>query len=236
MSLISRMPTPFMTSLRQISLSPCVTKSSPAAAGQEIPKKPSSPWVQYFQAKMPEFKRNYPDMRQPDVMRKISESWSQVSDKEKEKFKFIYEKEKEIYQQKIASLSDDVISSNKATKAKKRATKSKKSAEDELKQLFEETDKPKKPLNAYLLFAIDSRAKLPKTMSAQEKIKKIGTDWQNASDSVKDGYMEKQKAVSDRYQKDISAWNVKVQKMGYAEKISALEEKVSMLKKKSKEL
>ena len=39
-----------------------------------------------------------------------------------------------------------------------------------------------------------------------------------------------------RYQKDISAWNVKVQKMGYAEKISALEEKVSMLKKKSKEL
>merc|ERR1712147_90183 len=121
-----------------------------------------------------------------------------------------------------------------ATKAKKRATKSKKSAEDELKQLFEETDKPKKPLNAYLLFAIDSRAKLPKTMSAQEKIKKIGTDWQNASESVKDGYMEKQKAVSDRYQKDISAWNVKVQKMGYAEKISALEEKVSMLKKKSK--
>lgn len=176
MSLISRMPTPFMTSLRQISLSPSGFKSSPAAAGQEIPKKPSSPWVQYFQAKMPEFKRNYPDMRQPDVMRKIrhvekeselsnncftfnifSESWSQVSDKEKEKFKFIYEKEKEIYQQKIASLSDDVISSNKATKAKKRATKSKKSAEDELKQLFEETDKPKKPLNAYLLFAIDSR-------------------------------------------------------------------------------
>ena len=35
-------------------------------------------------------------------------------------------------------------------------------------------------------------------MSAQEKIKKIGTDWKNASDSVKDGYMEKQKAVSDR--------------------------------------
>ena len=163
-----------MTSLRQISLSPSVLKSSPAAAEQEMPKKPFSPWVQYFQAKMPEFKRNYPDMRQPDVMRKIryvcreqikqlftfnifSESWSQVSDKEKEKFKFIYEKEKEIYQQKVASLSDDVISSNKATKAQKRATKSKKSATDELKQLLEETNKPKKPLNAYLLFFIDSR-------------------------------------------------------------------------------
>ena len=38
-----------------------------------------------------------------------------------------------------------------------------------------------------------------------------------------------------RYQKDISAWNVKVQKMGYAEKISALQEMVTMLKKKSKE-
>ena len=68
MSLISRMPTPFMTSLRQISVSPSVLKSTPAI---EMPKKPSTPWVQYFQAKMPEFKKNYPDMRQPDVMRKI---------------------------------------------------------------------------------------------------------------------------------------------------------------------
>ena len=39
-----------------------------------------------------------------------------------------------------------------------------------------------------------------------------------------------------RYQKDLSAWNSKMEKMGYAEKISALQEKVSMLKKKSKEL
>ena len=75
MSLISRMPTPFMTGLRQISLSPrspsVVLNSSSASAGQEVPKKPSTPWVQYFQAKMPEYKRNYPDMRQPDIMRKI---------------------------------------------------------------------------------------------------------------------------------------------------------------------
>ncbi len=42
------------------------------------------------------------------------------------------------------------------------------------------------------------RAKLPKTMSAQEKIKKIGTDWLNAPDSVKDVYIEKQKEISDR--------------------------------------
>ena len=57
-----------MTSLRQISLSPSVLKPP---AGEEIPKKPATPWVQYFQAKMPEFKKSYPDMRQPDIMRKI---------------------------------------------------------------------------------------------------------------------------------------------------------------------
>jgi len=237
MSLISRMPTPFMTSLRQISLSPSVVlRSSSASAVQEVPKKPSTPWVQYFQAKMPEYKRNYPDMRQPDIMRKISESWSQVSDKEKETFQFIYQKEKEIYQQKVASLSEDIISSKKATKAQKRVTKSKKSAADELKQLLEETNKPKKPLTAYILFSIDSRAKLPKTMSAPEKVKMIANDWQNAPDSVKNRYMEQQKVNTDRYQKDLSAWNSKMEKMGYAEKISALQEKVSMLKKKSKEL
>lgn len=233
MSLISRMPTPFMTSLRQISVSPSVLKSTPAI---EMPKKPSTPWVQYFQAKMPEFKKNYPDMRQPDVMRKISESWAQVNEKEKEKFQFIYAKQKEIYQQKIAKLSEDVISSNKATKAQKRVTKSKKSAADELKQLLEETKKPKKPLTAYLLFSMDCRPKLPNTMSSQEKLKKIGNDWQNASDSVKDDYLAKQKANLDRFQTDLTAWNLRVEKMGYADKIAALQAKVSMLKKKSKEL
>ena len=50
-------------------------------------------------------------------------------------------------------------------------------------------------LDFILLF----RAKLPKTMSAPEKIKKIANDWQNAPDSVKDRYMEQQKANSDRY-------------------------------------
>jgi len=227
------MPTPFMTSLRQISLSPSVLKPP---AGEEIPKKPATPWVQYFQAKMPEFKKSYPDMRQPDIMRKISESWGKVSEKEKEKFQFIYDKEKEIYQQKIASLSEEVISSNKSTNAKKKLTKSKKSAEEELKVLYDETNKPKKALSAYMLYSLDCRAKLPKTMSAQDILRKIGTDWNNAPQDVKDKYLEKQKAASDRYQKDLAAWNVRVEKKGYAEKISALQDKVSLLKKKTKEL
>merc|ERR1712073_44304 len=125
MSLIPRMPTPFMTSLRQISLSPSVLRT---ATGEEIPKKPATPWVQYFTAKLPEVKRNNPNMRQPDIMRKISQSWGQVSEQEKQRFQFIYDKEREIYQQKIAALSENVISSEKAIKAQKKASKQKKSA------------------------------------------------------------------------------------------------------------
>ena len=154
MSLIPRMPTPFMTSLRQISLTPSVLKT---ATGEEIPKKPATPWVQYFTAKLPEVKRNNPNMRQPDIMRKISQSWGQVSEQEKQRFQFIYDKEREIYQQKIAALSENVISSEKAIKAQKKASKQKKSAADELKQLLEETNKPKKALNGYLLYANDIR-------------------------------------------------------------------------------
>merc|ERR1712079_523750 len=133
----------------------------------EIPKKPATPWVQYFTAKL------------PDIMRKISQSWGQVSEEEKQRFQFIYDKEREIYQQKIAALSENVISSEKAIKAQKKASKQKKSAADELKQLFEETNKPKKALNGYLLYANDIRPKLPISMSAQEMLKKIGNDWQN---------------------------------------------------------
>ena len=75
-------------------------------------------------------------------------------------------------------------------KSTKRADKSKKSAADELKALLKATNKPSRNLSAYLLFSNDRRQQLPDSMSAQEKLKKLGADWNNAPDSVKQKYNE----------------------------------------------
>merc|ERR1719422_2779703 len=54
----------------------------------------------------------------------------QVSETEKEKLQAVYQKEKELYQQKMAKVPEDILNSAKSVKSSKRADKSKKSAAD----------------------------------------------------------------------------------------------------------
>ena len=58
-----------------------------------------------------------------------------------------------------------------------------------------------------------------------------GDDHDDDNDDDND---DNEQAESERYQKEMAAWNKKIKKMGVAEKIAELQEKVSMLKKKSK--
>ena len=44
----------------------------------------------------------------------------------------------------------------------------------------------------------DFRSGLPASMSPTEKIKKMATDWNNASDALKEKYASKQQKDSDR--------------------------------------
>ena len=90
-------------------------------------------------------------------MKKISQGWKEVSDEEKKKLQFIYEKEKEVYSQKMAKVPDAVLSSAKAVKATKKVDKEKRSVKEELKMILEETKKPKRNLSAYLMYCNDVR-------------------------------------------------------------------------------
>jgi len=80
------------------------------------------------------------------------------------------------------------------------------------------------------------RSGLPASMSPTEKIKKMATDWNNASDALKEKYASKQQKDSDRYAKELAAWNKRIEKDGLKDEIALLEEKISMLNRKSKEL
>ena len=135
----------------------------------------------------------------------FSEAWKQVSETEKEKLQAVYQREKELYQQKMAKVGtryemvfnkyyhqvpEDILNSAKSVKSSKRADKSKKSAADELKALLKATNKPTRNLSAYLLYSGEMRPKLPESLSVTEKTKKLAADWNNAPDSVKQKYNE----------------------------------------------
>merc|ERR1712113_403764 len=110
----------------------------------------------------------------------------------------------------------------KASKDRKKASKLKTSADNELKALYEKTKKPTRNLSAYLLYANDKRSKL-------------AADWNNASESVRNQYEQKASKDLERYQKEMSAWQTKLEKDGTDQIISELQQKVSELKKRAKE-
>jgi len=232
MSLMSRM-TPMVSGIRHLSLTPAMMKTAESGA---MPKKPATPWSNFYAAQLPHYKKQFPNLRISDLMKKISQGWKEVSDEEKKKLQFIYEKEKEVYSQKMAKVPDAVLSSAKAVKATKKVDKEKRSVKEELKMILEETKKPKRNLSAYLMYCNDVRSGLPASMSPTEKIKKMATDWNNASDALKEKYASKQQKDSDRYAKELAAWNKRIEKDGLKDEIALLEEKISMLNRKSKEL
>ena len=99
MSQLYRM-TPLVTGIRQLSITPVSMK-----AVTEMPKRPATPWASFYAAQVPQYKKSYPNLAVPELMKKISEAWGQVSASEKEKMKQAYEKEKEIYNQKLKLVS-----------------------------------------------------------------------------------------------------------------------------------
>ena len=51
---------------------------SAAPAPVEIPKKPNTPWVSFFKANLPEYRKNNPGAKVSDLMSKMGEEWKKL--------------------------------------------------------------------------------------------------------------------------------------------------------------
>ena len=58
---------------------------SAAAPPVEIPKRPNTPWVNFFKANLPEYKKKHPGVKVSDLMSKMSEEWKKLPAQKKVK-------------------------------------------------------------------------------------------------------------------------------------------------------
>jgi len=222
---------PLVSGVRHLSLAPSLLQAKNI---EEVPKRPVSPWLNYFKTQLPEYKKSNPNLAVPELMRKISAAWGQVSEQEKSKLQAMYLKEKELYQRKLAKVPEEVLANAKASKDRKKASKQKVSAVNELKALYEKTKKPSRNISAYLFFVNDKRSQLPANMTPQENMKKLGLAWSNASESVRRQYEQKASQDLARYQRDLEAWQKKIETDGTKQIIIELQQKVSELNKRAR--
>ena len=58
----------------------CSSNRQFSAAGPtiELPKRPNTPWVNFFKATLPEYRKKHPGAKVSDLMSKISEEWKKL--------------------------------------------------------------------------------------------------------------------------------------------------------------
>jgi len=140
----------------------------------------------------------------PEVAKKAGADWSKLSEKQKKRYvekaavlKATYEEEKEQF-----LLAGGVI----ARKKKDERTKA--------SQRKKDPNAPKKPLNAYLLWLGDNRAKIAKKLPDGHKVSDVaragGEKWKKAAAGTKKKYESRARSMREEYNKELEAYKAKI--------------------------
>jgi len=226
---------PLSASFRHLSLSSSLSVSK--LEKEDLPKRPSTPWVRYYTQNFPSSKVSFPYLSTGELMKKISIDWKKLPEKEKGKFQEIYENEKLLYAKKLASMPKEVIEdrkeSKKLEKSDKQAMKNKRSAEEELRTLLTSLDKPKRGAgsSSFFLYCKDRRPQLGNSLSNTDKVKQMGEEWNNANVKIKELYEIKWKVNAETHEKELEKWSQKMQEEGRNEEIALAQIKVNKARK-----
>jgi len=170
-------------------------------------------------------------------MKELSIVWNALPDTQKAKFVTDYDKEKEAYKKTISRVPEADLAEASKESAKKRATKVKNNAQAELKELLDELKKPARPLSSYMVYSSTRHSAMKeKGVMGKNAVKEIAEEWKNLSEQQKLIYAKKAEDAKEQYDKDISAWTKKMNKMGKLEQIMEVETKLAQAKKKIKDL
>jgi RecG-like helicase len=201
----------------------------------ELPKKPMTPWVNFYTKNLSVFKKSYPTLSPPELMRKLGKEWANVPEKDKSKLQEFYKKENEAFKAEMAKVPQEQLDNIKSVKKLKNTKDNVKSAKEELLNLQTSLGKPKRPMSSYLLYCEDRRASLSSTLSAPEKMKLLGAEWRQASAKTKAVYEKKSSELIEKYNKDLDSWSMKMHNDGMNEEISLAQMRLAKAKKVQKD-
>lgn len=77
------------------------------------PKRPSSSYIRYLQSVKDKLQKEYPDLKQRDIIKKISEQWAQLEPAVKERLQKQYTEEFSVYKQKLSDYNNSITDDQK---------------------------------------------------------------------------------------------------------------------------
>ena len=143
-------------------------------------------------------KKDNPDAKLGDISKVLGKQWKSLSEKEKKKYTDASAKEKAVVDKLKKEQPELFVKKEKKEKKEKKAKK------------VVDKNKPKRPLNSYMLYAQDARVELKKKNPEMKAVggeisKKIGEQWKKMAAKDKNKYEDlakKAKVVYDKKMKD----------------------------------
>jgi len=168
------------------------------------PKRPPSSYMLWLSENRASIAKELGTAKVPEVAKKAGADWSKLSEKQKKRYaekaavlKAGYEKEKEQF-----LLAGGVI----ARKERDDSTKASRRKKD--------PNAPKRPLNAYLLWLGDNRAKIGKALPEGHKVSDVakagGEKWKKATAATKKKYEDRAQSMREEYSKELQAYRAKI--------------------------
>jgi len=165
------------------------------------PKKAMTAYMAYQQAVRAQVKADNPEMKFGDLSRKVAADWKALTEKQKEKYTEISDKDKERYKK---AMKHYVPPSSSSSDSDSDAKKPKK------KKAKRDPNAPKKAKNAFLFYVEANRADVaasnPNAKQA-ELLKILGAKWKSLSDDEKKPYNKKVEEDKARYEREIKVYN-----------------------------
>lgn len=154
------------------------------------PKKPKSAYVVFMEKHRVLLKESDPKLMSQDIMKKIGELWSQCSAEEKKECEQVVEEDRKRYQREIADYAPGPDAVEKPVKRRK-------------------SNKPKRPMSAYLLFSREYRAGL-EAMPFSDATKKTAEAWHKLSAEEARKYEQEAAIMKDKYESEMKEYDAKV--------------------------
>ncbi|KAL7071920.1 hypothetical protein ACQ4LE_008558 [Meloidogyne hapla] len=174
---------------------------------------PVTPFALYIKEKTKDAKGE----KSSEMVKKVSAAWKSMNELEKEQYvsqsKIISEEKKKEFSNLSQEKKEELLNKNSIRIEKLKRNKQKR----ELHKFYNETNKPKHPMGAFLLFCKDQMEKdqVPKGKEGVIEFGKIfGEKWKVLTEEEKKIYLNKAEELKNIYDKELEIWkNVNADKI-----------------------
>ncbi|XP_015202549.1 transcription factor A, mitochondrial [Lepisosteus oculatus] len=184
-----------------------------STSSERPPKRPLTGYIRYIRQQRPVFIKQYPDVKNVDITRKIAQEWKALSSEEKRPFQEAAVADREQYKEEMMKFKAQLTPAQTAALEEERREKIARRRTIRKKRELTMLGKPKRPRSAFNIFMAEHFEEA-KGVSMQGKMKSLFDDWRNLHASQKQVYMQLAEDDKIRYRNEIKSWEEHMVEIG----------------------